>query len=261
MVRQGVSDLSHTEYRKSLVASVGESLETLSSKPAGKYQLPSPTTKERKPVDCPGITLLAEPIRAKDPCNPYAIEGFIAKNLEKLQDKIKGETSRFVPVPPETLHLTVADLLWEERYEVLINSQGSEIQKTPLFQEIDRLLKRLGGSSTSLSATIVGVGGFPGVVVALVDFESSDYDRIKSCRDEIYSNFVLANYGVFREYPFLGHVTLGYIEAVPPYRLDSVLNEIRLTNPFGWTFQFETVGIYQFENMSAYKQVQGGYPI
>ncbi len=252
MARQIVKDQPYQEYQYSLVASVGEPLSTLTSHPVGRYRFHE---KEKiwKPLSCHGITILAE---------PYAIGGNVVFALKTLQEKIQVLTHDFAPVPPETFHLTVADLIWGDKYAALIQSQGCEMQNTQIFQRVNAIFQGLEIRSLTQHATIVGVGGFPGAVVAFVNFEEAVYNRIMTLRDKIYTDLILAQYGVFRERPFLGHITLGYIEGVPPHGLNDALNTIRFTTDFmlpQWTFELSGVGIYTFRSMSEYCQLRGGY--
>ena len=252
MARQSVKDRSYPEYQDSLASSVGEPLSALTLQPSGRYRFHK-EAKTWKPITCRGITILAE---------PYPIGGSVVPALKTLQEKIQQLTPDFAPVPPETFHLTVADLIWGDKYTALIQSQGGEIQNTQMFQRVDDILKGVDGRLLTQNATIVGVGGFPGAVVAFVNVDDAAYRSIITFRDKIYSDLILAQYGVFRERPFLGHITLGYIEGVPPQGLDDALNDIRFTTDFTlpqWTFELSDVGIYRFSNMSEYYQIHGGY--
>ena len=88
----------------------------------GKYQIdskkkrnsPKPTEKRagkynsgtREPLPFPGYTILAEPY----PLN-LNININIQQELINIQNKLEKQVNGFVPVPPETFHLTIADLI------------------------------------------------------------------------------------------------------------------------------------------------------
>lgn len=62
-------------------------------------------------------------------------------------------------------------------------------------------------SGRPASVSTIGIAAFPLIVVALVDFDGATYQSLLVIRDAIY-----ARLGLVRQHPFIGHITLGYVE-------------------------------------------------
>ncbi len=232
-----IEDGSYDEYIERVQQKADEDLRRLEWRRPGKYAL-TESSSERlhfKPVPYPGCTVLAIPY----PCRDLAY-------MADLQGKLVEASEEFAPVPVDTFHMTIADLVAGEKYESL----GARRRNQLLARASE--LAASWNCGTLIRARICGLSAFPGVVVALVDFESaSDYQKVIQLRSAIYGDGQLREFGVTREFPFVGHVTLGYVESAAANRVAEVTGNLR---PVLDVLHFEIRGAraFTFPNMSSY---------
>ena len=234
-------DLGFSEYKDYIKKKCSEETAGFMKKPPGKY-------KCGKPEPYPGCTVLA---------TPYPVTSLVTQfsSLRRCLSNVQG----FTPVPPNTYHMTVADLLSDNRYST---ASGNKPMMDAFFQTVKEIIAR--HRCRTFDAQIVGIGAFPGVVVAFVDFTSEeDYSWIVRLRDAIFADPTVKNEGVERRFPFVGHLTLGYVESLVTNGFNADMNETRravnemrqATPPVPMSFTIAGAALYSFPDMSRYDPI------
>jgi len=235
-------DLTFEAHRSELARKAAETVSCFVRGPAGKYRPWSVggSRFEAEPIPCPGCTVLAK---------PFPIEGGISALLQGWQNTLASRSTAFVPVPPDSFHMTVADLVAGAEY-VELRRDGRD---AALHQRVQSILATH-RFEDRLQGIICGVGAFPISAVAFVDFENSTaYRELLRLRNAIYGDTELSRSGVERRCPFIGHITLGYFESDTPSGIDAALDEIR--NAFSPArFSIDEVGLFVFSDMSHYNE-------
>lgn len=119
-----------------------------------------------------------------------------------------------IPVPAESFHITIADLIWDDAYRHA--SQDANFAAQIQERITDSFLK----SQTLRSAEpvewqILGLILMPrAIAVGLVPKNEASYNRICSLRRQIYQNPELVALGIEQQYHFTAHITLGYFADV-----------------------------------------------
>ena len=139
----------------------------------------------------------------------------LANKLLSLQDRVVATIQRpgvLYPLPVSSFHQTVANTFSADRLSESIVSKDL-LDKFPklidsAFQSLeprhydDPPRMRLIG--ISVFRTALGIlGVFP---------DKNDFDRVISFRDSLYSRPDLTKIGLKRTRPFIGHITLAYVE-------------------------------------------------
>ena len=172
--------------------------------------------------------------------------------LGDLQQLIiqKLDPALYVPAPVSAFHQTVARLVSGSEYENQIRGVREEFFIKQLKQEFSQL-PQLETIKMEIRGIAVLAGGFVAAVISAVN--EGEYQRLLSFRSTLYSNEVLQNLGVEPKRPFIGHVTLAYIQA--PLTQDNqesllkiikAINQNFLATPIA--FEIARVEVRKFEN-------------
>jgi hypothetical protein len=172
--------------------------------------------------------------------------------LSDLQQMIiqKLDPALYVPAPVSAFHQTIARLVSGSdfdnqirgaREELFIKLMKQELAQLPQFEKIQMEIRGI----------TVLPGGF---IAALVIADNEDeYQRLLLLRSKLYTNKELQNFGVEPKRPFIGHITLAYIQA--PLDLDNQKNLIKTIQTINQDFlatpiAFEVVRaeVRKFEN-------------
>lgn len=221
---------------------------------------PSPKFNAGVPVPFPGYSIVTLPWE-EDPEN-----NDLYNQLKLCQDRLleQLEPGLFVPVPPESFHLTIADLIWDSNYRQ-VTADNPEFE-TKLYEYIGQSFqsysqKRITSGSSSIELQLIGLTLFPrALVVNLVPKDEQSFDRIIQLRRAIYQNADLIAIGIEQQYDFTGHITLGYFGEIPSEldrdRLVSILSELneRWLETEAPTLTVHQVQLRKFEDMTAYRR-------
>jgi hypothetical protein len=205
-----------------------------------------------QPVYFPGYTAITPPGSA-DLANRE-----LYQQLEACQTQLVKILSPqlLVPIPAESFHLTVADLVWDSAYQDLTNANPeweTQLQKA-IAQSFDRY-RQLGYSSISHQWQILGFMLMPrAIAVSLVPETVETYQQVLELRRCIYQNPALIGLGIEQQYRLTAHITLGYFDApsdrspqVPPF---ADLNQDLLDSlPL---FSISQVQLCKFDDMTKY---------
>ncbi len=185
------------------------------------------------------------------------------QQLESCQEQLsqKLDSKFFIPIPPSSFHLTVADLIWEQAY---LNAVAENANfDTQLLEEIKTIFQQYQQSfvvDNHLELELLGLSVFPrAIAVCLVPTETA-YQQIVELRREIYQNQNIINLGIEQQYHFTAHITLGYFGEISPDlardRLQSMLGSINEqwleTQPP--IFTIHQLEIRKFEDMISYNR-------
>jgi hypothetical protein len=126
---------------------------------------------------------------------------------EKLQP-----SHAFYHLSVESFHQTVANTLSADRFEKNIAAAGLENQYPQIIEQAFNAIP-LPDFSEPVKMKMVGLSIFGTAIGLLGIFENqTDYERITNFRKDFYLNDSLALLDVKMTRPFIGHITLTYIE-------------------------------------------------
>lgn len=158
----------------------------------------------------PGLTVMTPPWQ-EDSANAV-----LYQNLQECQQKLLARLpgDLLVPVPPDSFHLTLADLIWDGAYR--------DAAKNPEFD--GKLRSRVAESFSSCSESsspirwmVLGIMVFTrALAVCLAPTDENSYRQILEFRRGIYQNPDLIALGIEQQYHFTGHITLGYFGEIVP---------------------------------------------
>lgn len=219
----------------------------------------SPKFNAGKPAPFPGYSIVTLPWE-EDSENDD-----LYKNLKFCQDRLleQLDPGLFVPVPPESFHLTVADLIWDSNYrQVTADNPQFETQLCEyIAQSFQSYSQKLASGSSQIQLQLIGLTLFPrALVVNLVPKDEQSYDRIIQLRRAIYQNADLMAIGIEQQYDFTGHITLGYFGEISPQldrdRFVAILSELNEqwleTEPPILTIN--QAQLRKFEDMTVYRR-------
>jgi hypothetical protein len=168
----------------------------------------------RVPVPFPGYSVITPP--AGEDLENAALY----TNLQSCQQRLLQELSpgSLVALPPDSFHLTVADLIWNSAFR-------DASAHHPEFE--GQLRERIADSFVASKPALVSgseirwiVLGFivmmRAVGVCLAPSDENSYKQILEFRRSIYQNPDLIALGIEQQYHFTAHITLGYFGDTGP---------------------------------------------
>lgn len=215
----------------------------------------SPKFVGGKPVKFPGYTVVTPPWQDENDNQAFY------QQLEFCQQKLSKNLNPdfFIPIPPSSFHITIADLIWEKNY---LNSVAENPNfDYQLIEEIKLIFKSYQESLTSrdtLTLELLGLSIFPRAIVVCLAPSEASYQKITDLRREIYQNEGIVRLGIEQNYDFLAHITLGYFgEIDSDLNLDNVQNTLARIND-EWldnqppVFKVNRAELRKFEDMTSY---------
>lgn len=167
----------------------------------------------RQAVAFPGYTVIAPPAQEDNQNSDFyqSLYSF-QKQLIELSPK-----DLIVPVPPGSLHLTLADLIWESAY----NYAQENVEKfdIKLINAISKIFEQYQQSkiASPIEWQVLGITVMPRAIgVSLVPKNENAYNQILNLRRAIYQSPDLTALGMEQHYHFTPHITLGYFGEVTP---------------------------------------------
>lgn len=231
-----VADLPYDQYQERIRAMATQPL------PAEFARAPAHAYRRRAggsfaPARRPGCTVLAE---------PYPITSPARRVLALLQRHLRDQCPDFAAVPGDTLHMTVADLKSGEAYDAMTASQ-----RTAYCARAATILSGHHFPGDAAGA-IAGVSAFPFAVIAVVSLSPAAYQALMKARDAIRTGL-----GLSPQWPFTGHVTLGYIESAQRQQAEGAVLSARqvfaqAASGRTVTFRLSAASVYTFGHMSRF---------
>lgn len=139
-------------------------------------------------------------------------------------------TYAFYQLPAESFHQTVANTLSADRFKKNILNAGLEKTYPRMISDVFKSIPTI-ENNEPIFMKMAGLSIFGTAIGMLGIFENEDdYNRITNFRSGFYSNKQLAKLDVKMTRPFIGHITLAYIENLlnknQKDHLATVVNEI-----------------------------------
>lgn len=218
----------------------------------------SPKFVDAKPAPFPGYSIITPPAK-EDQANSQ----FYAQ-VKTIQEQLNQqlEPGFFVPLPKESFHLTLADLVWDESYRQMVKSNPNFDQE--LRQQVAISFEQYQDSLTQskpLAWQLWGIVTRPRAIMAcLVPKDQASYDAVIAVRRSLYQNSGLIGLGIEQQYDLTAHVTLGYFGNIPENlnrdRLCIVLSQIndRLVESELPKMTIDKAELRKFENMVEYNR-------
>ena len=177
-----------------------------------KFQPSSDGKREVAPF--PGYTIITPP-GEEDKYNLAFYEKLQDYQQQLLQLSISDNF--IVPVPPQSFHLTLADLIWENNFlDACQQIPDYDVKLQTCFREIFQQYEQSFASNHPIRWQVLGLMLMPRAVgVCLAPQDESSYEQIISLRRIIYQNPQLMALGIEQQYYFTAHVTLGYFGEIP----------------------------------------------
>lgn len=164
-------------------------------------------------VNFPGYTVITPPW--EDESENEAFYG----SLQELQQRLEQELqpSLMISLPPESFHVTLADLIWENNYRDAVQKNAEfEPQLQGRIRESFGQYQELYRNSYPIYWQFFGVIVMPRAIgICLVPKDEESYQRVVEFRRCIYQNSGLIGLGVEQQYHFTAHITLGYFGEIP----------------------------------------------
>jgi hypothetical protein len=146
----------------------------------------------------------------------FAGNAALRPQLEALQAELSyavADPSALYLLPSDSFHQTVANTLSADNHRHFVIERGLEDDYPRLVTETLGDLPEPHGREP-VCLRLIGLGIFSTAIGALGVFDrESDFQRVLAFRDNFYGHDRIGNLGIRRTRPFIGHVTLAYIEA------------------------------------------------
>jgi hypothetical protein len=164
----------------------------------------------------------------------------------------------FIPLPSESFHLTLADLIWDSAYEhaKTANLEFEQQLKSRIAQSLQAFQPL--SLNQPIGFEILGLTVMPrAIAVCLAPKDEISYERILKLRRAIYQNPEVIAVGIEQQYYFTPHITLGYFGRVADVDREALtqtfdqLNQTWISNP-DKSFLVRRAELRKFDNMMAY---------
>lgn len=210
-------------------------------------------TGERKAVPFAGYTVIAPPAQEDNENSDFhqSLNSFQKQLIELTPDNL------IVPVPPSSLHITLADLIWESAYHYA--QEKIDEFDTQLPSAIAKVFEQYQQSkpvSTPIEWQVLSVIVMPRAIgVSLVPKNENAYNQILNLRRAIYQSPDLTALGLEQHYHFTPHITLGYFGEVAPDlnrdRLSDTISELN-QQLSDYPFKIYQAELRKFDDMTHY---------
>ena len=163
-----------------------------------------------EPLPFPGCTLMTPP-QGEDQVNQAFYDGLVTCQQQLLADLPPGF---ILPLPTESLHVTLADLLWADRYDPVALSPTMTLK---LRDQVGQVLEsQAQEKGNPLRFQPLGFMVMPRAFgLCLVPDTEATYQRVLALRRALYQDPDLLRLGVEQNYHLTLHITLGYFGQVP----------------------------------------------
>ena len=216
----------------------------------------SPKFVAGQPVAFPGYSVITPPMKEDTDNQEFY------RQIETIQQQLSQqlETDFFIPLPPESFHFTLADLIWDESYRQVVAANGDfdrALQEEIItsFQQYQESIS----ANKPLTWQLWGVMARPRAIMAcLVPKDQESYESVIQLRRFLYQSAGLVGLGIEQQYDMTAHITLGYFDQIPPGlnrdRLCIVMSQIndRLLESELPVFQVKEAQLRKFDNMVNY---------
>jgi hypothetical protein len=178
--------------------------------------------------------------------------------LEVIRDAlISGFEDSLAPLPSPSFHQTMANIFSADRLEENVTSKGL----LPAFANlVAGGVKDIFPPETDepVNMQLIGISMFRTAIGVLGVFDrASDFDRVIDFRERFYGHRKLKELGIVRTRPFIGHVTLAYVQAdMEPEECEALahqahkINATHLAEPL--PFLMRKVQFCRYDDLTAF---------
>jgi hypothetical protein len=166
----------------------------------------------RQAVPFPGYTIIT-PTGSEDTRN-LALYSSLKHYQQQLSQQLGIRV--FAPVPPESFHLTLADLIWDSAYRAA--SEENPDFDSQLQQRIAQIFEQCQPISEAKAIEFQPIGLMMmtrAIALCLAPVDEDSYERVLKFRRAIYQNHDLMGLSIEQQYYFTPHITLGYFGEIP----------------------------------------------
>jgi hypothetical protein len=172
----------------------------------------SPKFVEGQAISFPGYSIITP---------PSIDDGFNSKfyqQIQLIQQSIiqQLEPGFIVPLPSDSFHFTLADLIWDHSYQQAVKDNPQF--ETQLQEQIALSFKQYQETTNYqniIQWQLLGISVRPRAIMAcLVPKDQASYQAIVDLRRCIYQNAGLIGLGIEQQYDFTAHITLGYFGTI-----------------------------------------------
>lgn len=192
----------------------------------------------------------------------------LSEHLRAIQQQLLASFERpetcFL-LPASSFHQTVANTLSDNRFREHIVANGLADHYPFLIKEAFAQIP-VATQSDVISMRMVGLSLFSGAIGLLGTFDNeADFGRILDFREHFYANETLSQLIVRRTRPFIGHITLAYLETkLTDDEKDrlvttcAAINQTLTEQPL--FFRISTTELRSYPHL-AHFQTRPGYPV
>lgn len=209
-----------------------------------------------EPVDFPGYSVITPPW-LEDTENATFYE-----QLAQLQQKVfrRLPSEILAAVPPESFHMTIADLIWDSAYRHAAEDPEFEGKLRDRIDQIFKHYQPLVRTNKPAHWQVLGLTVRTRAIgVCLAPKDETAYQQILVLRRGLYQDHELMSLGIEQQYHLTAHITLGYFGHLPP-ELDrdaiseslSDLNHEWLDSDAAQPFCLHRAELRKFDNMTHY---------
>lgn len=164
------------------------------------------------PTPFPGYTVITPP--GQEDGKNLGIYESLQRYQKRIAETLGDEM--FAPIPAESFHVTLADLIWNGAYLHAAESPGFDDRLRDRVASSFRQCQPM-GTEQSIRFQVVGLMVMArAIAVCLATTDVMGYERILKLRRSIYQNPDLIEIGIEQQYYFTPHITLGYFGKVSP---------------------------------------------
>ncbi len=208
----------------------------------------------RKAVPFAGYTVIAPPAQEDNQNTDFyqSLNSFQQQLIELTPDNL------IVPVPPGSLHVTLADLIWESAYHYAQEKvENFDVQLHSAISKIFEQYQQSKTLNTPIEWQVLGIIVMPRAIgVSLVPKNENSYNQILNLRRAIYQSPELTALGLEQHYHFTPHITLGYFGEVAidndRDRLSNTISELNQQLSDYPEFKIYQAELRKFDDMTRY---------
>ena len=172
----------------------------------------SPKFVDGQATSFPGYSVITPP------SNEDQINQEFYSKVKLIQQQLleQIESDLIIPLPPESFHLTLADLIWGNSYQHAVeeNAEFEDNLRSQISHSFQQY-QSLGQEFNNIQWQLWGLSIRPRAIMAcLAPKDQESYDAILNLRHCIYQNKDLIGLGIEQQYDFTAHITLGYFNEI-----------------------------------------------
>ncbi len=249
------ADFNHRQKHELTAQRIKE--RTLEVKPAGNFVY---NGYKWQPIEYEGFAIISM-------VNEHEDNAPLTERLIQIQEELHDNLTPsygFYQLPPESFHQTIANTLSADRFKRNVLNKGLESKYPDMVNQAFNSFE-LEAFDYPIGMKMLGLSVFGTAIGALGVFENEEeYNRIINFRAGFYSNPALKELDVRMTRPFIGHITLAYVEhglnKNQKDQLATVLNEINETMAEERNyFNISNTGLRRYHHLAEFKK-QPNYP-